>query len=208
MSRIDMIGLNGGDGELYHYNHKHGHGSNKKGLSPTYISWRAMKDRCLNKKSNKYSSYGGAGIKVQDAWVGSFIEFLKDMGDRPDGTTLDRFPNQTGDYCVGNCRWATPEEQANNTKSNVAITYKGVTWNIEQWVRLSGIPRTTFYRRYYNQGKTGNELFKPTINMKKSSIYFNIVEWIAMYGNVNFTQIAKDLGEDRHTISRIYKEFS
>lgn len=63
---------------------------------------------------NKYQMYGGAGIKVCDRWINSFTDFLADMGERPLGKTLDRWPNPFGNYEPGNCRWATIYEQRRN----------------------------------------------------------------------------------------------
>jgi len=93
---------------------KHGHATKRFGLSPTYISWVAMKGRCLQPKNEKYPSYGGRGVTICDRWR-TFVNFLADMGDRPEGKTLDRFPNRNGNYEPGNCRWATPQEQADNS---------------------------------------------------------------------------------------------
>jgi hypothetical protein len=82
----------------------------------TYNSWANMKQRCNNPHNHKYKDYGGKGITYDPRWE-LFINFLEDMGERPKGTTLDRYPNKTGDYCKDNCRWATPIEQARNTKT-------------------------------------------------------------------------------------------
>jgi hypothetical protein len=92
----------------------HGHGSDKKGLTPTYITWRSMRSRCYRPQCNGYHLYGGRGITVCDRWLEpkgqGFVNFLADMGERPEGMTLDRVDND-GNYEPGNCQWATVAEQ-------------------------------------------------------------------------------------------------
>jgi hypothetical protein len=91
---------------------KHGHTINRK-RSPEHRVWTGMKDRCINDNSVKWKRYGGRGIKVCDRWLNSFENFLADMGPRPSlQHTLDRYPDNDGDYEPGNVRWATRKEQA------------------------------------------------------------------------------------------------
>ena len=84
--------------------------------TPTYVSWYNMKSRCNNPNANDYKYWGGRGISVCLRWE-SFANFLDDMGERPEGLTLDRVDND-GDYEPGNCRWATWKEQRANRRTN------------------------------------------------------------------------------------------
>lgn len=94
--------------------------------SPTWITWRCMLRRCTYKKDKDYHRYGGKGIKVIKRWF-IFTNFLADMGERPEGKTLDRKRNDKN-YCKSNCRWATPYEQTHNrgVKSTTLDSWKPV----------------------------------------------------------------------------------
>lgn len=81
-----------------------------------YKSWLSMRARCNRKTHHKYSLYGGRGIKVCRQWQNDFMAFFAHVGKRPDGCTLDRFPNNDGNYEPGNVRWATATQQNNNRR--------------------------------------------------------------------------------------------
>jgi hypothetical protein len=95
----------------------HGH-TRARGKSSEYISWQAMRARCTKREDKVFRYHGALGVRVCDRWLHSFENFLADMGPRPKGKTLDRFPDPNGNYEPGNCRWATRFEQRHNRRDS------------------------------------------------------------------------------------------
>lgn len=104
------------------HGHSRWHPRKRAITTPTYNSWKAMCSRCLWKGSSRWKWYGGQGVRVHDVWVGpgGFDRFLADMGERPEGMTLDRI-DPFGNYEPSNCRWATWEQQADNKRSHAVL---------------------------------------------------------------------------------------
>jgi hypothetical protein len=122
------------------------HGCSRTG-SLTYQSWTAMRDRCLTKTHHQYPEYGGRGIRIDPRW-NDFSVFLADMGERPSQQhTLDRYPDQNGNYEPTNTRWATKKQQSRNTRFNVNIEYKGRIASIAEWAEELGLNHSTLCER-------------------------------------------------------------
>jgi hypothetical protein len=103
--------------------------------TPEYLVWTRMRNRCRD-KSRKY--HCGRGITVCERWD-SFENFLSDMGPRPTPHhSIDRFPDQNGNYEPCNCRWATAVEQSNNRSSNKIVSYLGKEMTLIQAIRAAG----------------------------------------------------------------------
>ena len=109
--------------------------------SPEYSSWVAMNNRCHSHTSKDYPRYGAKGIAVCDRWHKSFEEFYADVGPRPRGTTLDRYPNYSGNYEPGNVRWATAREQAHNRKDFKILDTPLGRMGITEYGKRIGITR-------------------------------------------------------------------
>lgn len=113
------------------------HGGAAYGKTKEYKVWSALKNRTLCRTSSAFENYGGRGITVAPEWIKSFEQFALDMGKSPPGTSLDRIDNNRG-YEPGNCRWATPQQQNSNKRSNVVLEFQGRSQTLSQWAREVG----------------------------------------------------------------------
>lgn len=121
-----------------------------------YSTWVNMHNRCANPRCPDYARYGGRGITVCPEWTAAtptsaksdagFLQFVKDMGERPAGTTLDREDNDAG-YSPDNCRWATPRQQNQNTNSVVWVTIGGYRHTFSEWVDRIGLDKMFALKR-------------------------------------------------------------
>lgn len=112
---------------------------------PLYSTWNNMFHRCYNPKCKAYKNYGARGIEVCDKWL-NFEEFVKDMGNKFLGGSLDRIDNN-GPYSPGNCKWATRKEQNFNKRTNHYLSYNDETKTITQWAKHLGINLASFQKR-------------------------------------------------------------
>lgn len=121
--------------------------THNRSKTPEYSSWRSMRERCQNPNSKYYPRYGGCGIVICERWQ-TFENFREDMGLRPSlKHTIDRYPNNDGNYEPGNCRWATKKEQSRNTKTNRRLTYNGETKCVVEWAEQLGMSKLVILQR-------------------------------------------------------------
>ena len=126
---------------------KHGQTKSKyTEATSEYSTWRGIIQRCTNPKNNHYDRYGGRGITICDKWRHDFSAFFADMGEKPQGTTIDRIDNNKG-YEPGNCRWADKKTQQNNLSNNIVITYGGLTMTLPMWADKTGIANSCLAAR-------------------------------------------------------------
>lgn len=125
-----------------------------------------MKSRVGILSAGNYDRYGGSGIIIEDERWYDYKNFLVDMGRKPTPEhSLDRYPNKFGNYGPNNCRWATPKEQSQNTKTNHLLTIDGKTQCLIEWIRQSGVSETTVYGRI-RRGWPIERLFEPKQSTK------------------------------------------
>lgn len=120
--------------------------------TPEYSCWRSMRARCNSPSHTEYKNYGAKGVTVCARWS-NFMLFLQDMGLKPGPKhSLDRYPNNQGNYEPGNVRWASPLEQANNKRTSRWVSYRGQTMTVANAARAGGqnIDRGTVRMRLKN----------------------------------------------------------
>jgi len=142
----------------------------RHGMSGTrlHIIWRGIRQRCHNKNSPAFPSYGGKGITVCTRWK-KFENFLKDMGQPPSSKySIDRIDNE-GDYSKKNCRWATAKEQANNRRSCHVIEYENKRMNLKQWAKEKKIPYKTLHNRLGKLGWSIEEALNKPMRSARSA---------------------------------------
>lgn len=120
----------------------HGYGRLDMKRSTEYVIWLGLRDRCNNPRNKGFYKYGARGIIVCKRWD-DFALFLADMGPRPSPQhSVDRIDNN-GNYEPGNCRWATLNEQARNTRTNHVLDVGGKELTIAEWAERTGLLSNT-----------------------------------------------------------------
>lgn len=116
-----------------------------KNPHPLYQTWIGLRNRCTNPKYHQWNDYGGRGIDVCERW-NDFKTFAADMGERPQGHTLDRIDNDKG-YSPENCRWATRKEQQRNQRRTVFVDVDGVRYLAIDLADKAGVKVDTILSR-------------------------------------------------------------
>lgn len=125
---------------------RHGH-CRKSVQSSEYRTWSQMIQRCKNPRNKAFHDYGARGIKVCRRWS-DFKNFIKDIGRRPVGFTLERVRNNKG-YSPKNCKWVPRSRNNNNKRNNIVLSLNGVRKTAAQWSKDAPVPYRAFVKRLH-----------------------------------------------------------
>lgn len=152
---------------------KHGH-CRKGTISKAYMIWGSMVQRCNNPKYKYFKDYGGRGITVCKRWNpkrgGSFKNFFADIGEIPEGKSLDRIDNNKliNGYSPENCKLSTMKEQSRNKRNNIMIPYKGEDICLKDYCKIKNLNYPTIQRRINKYGwSIGKALTTPVRKWRK-----------------------------------------
>lgn len=127
--------------------------------SKEYNAWGNIKSRCSNPNRADYKNYGGRGIKICDRWMNSFENFLADIGRAPSQKHSIERKDNDGNYEPNNAFWATKDQQSNNKRTNVVISYNGKTQTLTQWCRELNVDYDSMQARIKTYGWSIEEAF-------------------------------------------------
>lgn len=123
--------------------------------TPEYMAWGHMINRCHNPSDKSWGDYGARGVAVCEEWrgPGGFERFYQCIGKRPTKNhSLDRYPNNNGNYEPGNVRWATRAQQGRNKRSNRLVTFNGHEMCVSEFAEQIGLPRWKVYQWIQRDG--------------------------------------------------------
>jgi len=143
------------------------HGASSGGKrTPEFRIWCGMKSRCHRPRAKEMQVYSARGITVCKRWLGhdGFANFLSDMGTRPSPKhSIDRFPNNDGNYEPGNCRWATALQQARNSRHGHWVEVNGIKKRLMEWSIDGGLNAMTILGRLTRGWDPRDAVFAPPI---------------------------------------------
>lgn len=139
-----------------------------KNPHPLYQVWQRMKARCLNPANKHFVNYGGRGIKICNDWINDFNQFVIDMGERPQGYSIDRIDNN-GDYTPNNCKWSSKKEQQRNRRITKYVTIEGVNYLVCELAEKYGFKWDTIVQRA-KTAKTFEELIDKNRKVYKEGL--------------------------------------
>ena len=137
-----------------------------------YDTWYSMKRRCFNPNHIYYKNYGGRGITICERWLGKdgYKNFCEDMGERPEGYTLDRV-NNNGDYNPDNCRWASRLEQASNSRQCKGVAGVSYRKDKRKWRVRINIRGKEIFLSYFEDYHTACEArFNYELELEKQKL--------------------------------------
>jgi hypothetical protein len=167
--------------------------------------WRAMHHRCYNEKQKAFHHYGGRGIFVDSRWHGKegFEAFVRDMGERPVGSSIDRIDNN-GPYSPNNCRWATFMQQASNKRNNRWITAQGKTLHLAEWARELGCNPGAILARISSGMSDEEAVTKPIPERPNAKLTMQDATYVRdTYPMKTAMALAKELGVSKKTVLNI-----
>ena len=167
--------------------------------------WRTMHNRCYSESQKCFKDYGARGIVVDQRWHGAqgFKQFLADMGDPPEGGTIERI-NNDGPYGPDNCRWATRSEQARNKRNNHWLTANGETKTLKDWAAQLGCNPGAILYRLKNGMSEQEAVTKPVPERPNSKLTVEQVKYVRnTYPALTLQALADELNVSKKTVMNI-----
>lgn len=174
-------------------------GTSERTRQPAYNIWAMMKQRCSNPRAANYGLYGGRGVTVCNRWVGSYDNFVADMGQPPRGMTLERKDNEKG-YYPDNCVWASAEVQCNNKRNNVKLTYRGETLSVAQWTRKLGFARVDIIHHRISAGYTIDKILEVAVKAHTRRVRKLTLEGAALAEFESMAEAGRSMGRDQRAL--------
>ena len=195
-----------------------GKGVSTHGLSGSaeYRIWQGMIARCKSLSKGGHKDYGGRGIKVCERWANSFEAFYSDMGPRPSaGHSIDRYPDNDGNYEPSNCRWATQKEQCRNRRVNYIVTHNGQSKCVSEWAEEYGFKASVLYERLVTLGWTFEKSVSWPVSdrsdVRSRHPHYRVPlrhrdsAWKREHARLEIIRIAKDIKKLKSTGSQLAK---